>query len=160
MHIYFKLVLFCCVLFTVVSSCKKETESTNVPTTATNFPAPTATTPTVSNGAFTWIENNIGNTNEADSARYTYLQKSIYAFKLGMGTSFKITLTANTPDTYTISSANTFALSKGSVSYKAISGSVVINDNTNGKLTGAYNVTMNTGGLNNVKGEFSEVPLK
>jgi hypothetical protein len=146
-------------LSSVVIACKKEKETTTPISTTPTTPA-TTTTPTVNNGKFTWIENNVGSTNDADSARYSFQYKTIYAFKLGVGTSFKIIITGNTPNTYTIGASNTFTLSKGSVAHKATSGSVVINDNTNGKITGAYNVTMNTGGLTNVKGEFTEVPTK
>ncbi len=159
MKLYLNKLVAVALISTIATSCKKETTS-NKPTTTTVTPPTSTTTSTINNGKFTWIENNIGTTNDADSARYSYQFKTIYAFKLGTGISFKIVLTGNTPNTYTIDANNTFALSKGSVSNKAISGSVVINDITNGKITGAYNVTMNTGGLTNVKGEFTEVPTK
>ncbi|MEQ1732073.1 MAG: hypothetical protein ABL940_00280 [Bacteroidia bacterium] len=147
-------ILSLAVVLTIVSCKKKEAE------TATPTPVVVSTpvvTP-VATAGFKWTENG-GAEITADSSRFTAQYSTLIAFK-GGSVKFEINLTAGTVATYTIGTNNVLTLVGGGANHVATGGSVVVTANASSKMSGTFDVTMNTGGFTNVKGAFTDVVIK
>jgi hypothetical protein len=145
-------ILSLAIALTVVSCKKKEAETTT--------PAPVVTAPVatpVATAGFKWTENG-GAEITADSSRFSAQYKTLFAWK---GSKiFEINLSASAVATYTIGATNAFTLASGGTNNVATAGDVKISANASNKISGTFDVTMNTGGLTNVKGSFTDVTIK
>jgi hypothetical protein len=148
-------ILSLAVVLTIVSCKKKEAETTPTPAVTTSVaPAPTP----VATAGFKWTENG-GAEITADSSRFTAQYNTLIAFK-GGSVKFEINLTAGTVATYAIGTANVLTLVGGGANHVATGGGVVVTANASSKMSGTFDVTMNTGGFTNVKGSFTDVNIK
>lgn len=110
---------------------------------------------------FTWRENSTtAPLKTAGSSELRTQYKSIFAFTgttPTSGTLFEFNLSAVTPGTYPVNSANAFYFN-GNPATPA-SGEVVITANSNGKATGTFTATWATGSITSVYGTFRDIPV-
>ncbi len=118
----------------------------------------TAVTPAATSG-FVWVDNT-GASITADSAYYVTQYKTIKAFKGGFTKFIEINLTAGTVGTYTIGSSNAFSYITGSDLYIAASGSVVITENANSKMTGTFTTTGSGASITSITGTFTGIAIR
>ncbi|MBC7413067.1 MAG: hypothetical protein H7331_11520 [Bacteroidia bacterium] len=148
-----KIYILALVAVLAVVSCKKKEVVTTTTSSATTT---SVTTPIVSAG-FKWTENG-GAEITADSSRFSAQYKTLFAFKGSK--MFEINLSGSSVATYNIGTANALTLVSGGANNAATAGDVKISANASSKISGTFDVTMNTGGLTNVKGLFIDVAVK
>jgi hypothetical protein len=144
MKTLFKLNL--CLLLLLAFSCKKEEVSSTTSNNPSNGPT----------SGFKWTENG-GAENIADSSRFTAQYKTLFAWK---GTKkFEINLNASSVATYTIGNGNALAFVSSGL-HSATTGSIIVTANSGSKISGTFDVTMNSGGFTNIKGTFTDINIK
>lgn len=112
-----------------------------------------------STSGFVWVDNT-GASVTADSAYYDSQYKTIKAFKGGLTKFVEINLTAGTVGTYTLGTTNAFSYLSGSSLYMAASGSVVITENANSKMTGSFTTTGTGASITSITGTFTNITVR
>lgn len=113
-----------------ISSCKKKSSE----------PAP-APVVTAANPPFSWSENG-GTSKSTTNASFNSGAQTLQAISSDNLTVIQITLTASTPGTYPVSTANfgnDFHYTNGT--YQGTSGNVIITANASGKMSGTFNTS-------------------
>ncbi len=143
----FSTLLVCLVNISIFSSCNPDDNPTPQP----NNPTP----------GFKWHENSPTATEKtAGSSEVRTQFKSIFAFQgsnSSSGTLFEMNLTAVSPGTYTIGSANAFYFSGNTAT--PTSGKVVITANAGGKASGTFEAAWASGTITSVTGSFTDIPV-
>jgi len=108
-------------------------------------------------GGFKWKENG-GSFIEADSAFFASQWNTIKVYKADRF--IEINLTAGTAGTYPFGTANALSMLANNDVYIAATGSLVVSENTSGKMSGTFMSTGTGAGMTALEGTFDDMEVR
>ncbi len=113
--------------------------------------------PIVETGGFKFKENG-GSFIEADSAFFASQWNTIKVYKANKF--IEINLTAGTTGTYPVGAANAISMLANNNVYIAATGSLIVSENTAGKMSGTFTSTGSGAGITELEGTFDDIEVR